>query len=227
MNKLSKIAVAVALAGASVSASAWWGPFNSWGNDGFGDGWFDFNVSARAHGRGHGWNRYYDSYGPYAYGPWVAPYGAYAPVTAPVYGITAEQQSALQEQHKAIAEQQQKALQQAVEAQRKLAEQIAAQQAKIAEQWQEKGVDPMRVDPFDSDDFFAFEPPALEEVPGMPLPEHVKKSLEESKTRRDEAIKEMQARREERMQQFEERRKEVFAEDAMPWAYAASQKKVM
>ena len=222
MKKLSKIAMAVALAGASVSASAWWGPFNSWGNDGFGDGWFDFNVSARAHGRGHGWSRYHDYYGPYAYGPWAAPYGAYAPATVPFYGMSEEQRSALPEQHKALAEQQQKALQQAVEAQRKLAEQFAAQQPRQPEQWQAKGLDRLA-----SDDFFAAEPPLMEEIPGMPLPEHVKKSLEESKTRRDDAIKEMQARRDERVKEFEERRKEIFGEDAMPWAYAAPQKKVM
>jgi hypothetical protein len=224
MNRLSKIAMAAALAGASVSASAWWGPFNSWGNDAFGDGWFDFNVSAHAHGRGHGWNRYYDYYGPYAYGPWAAPY---VPGAVPFYAMTEEQQNVLQEQHKAIAEQQQKALQQAVEAQRKLAQQFAAQQAKVAEQWQENAFDPMRVDPFAADDLFAAEPPALEDLPGMPLPEHVKKALEESKGRREEAIKEMQARRDERAKEFEERRKEIFGEDAMPWAYAAPQKKAM
>jgi hypothetical protein len=227
MNKLSRIAMAAALAGASVSASAWWGPFNSWGNDGFGDGWFDFNVSAHAHGRGHGWNRYHDYYGPYAYGPWAAPYGPYGPGALPVYAMTEAQQSVLQEQHKAMAEQQQKALQQAVETQRKLAEQFAAQQAKVAEQLQEQGFDPMRMDPLASDNLFAAESPALEDLPGMPLPEHVKKALEQSKTRRDAAIKEMQARRDERVKEFEERRKEIFGEDAMPWASAGPQNKVM
>jgi len=147
MNRFSKLALAAALVGASASASAWWGgPFSSWGDDFFGDGWGDFslNVSGGGHGWGRGYNRYYDYYGPYwgGYGPYgygapFAPYG-FAPA---VPALTEEQRAAATEQQKAFAEQQAQMLQQAVEAQRKFAEQFAAQQTKLAQQWQERAHD--------------------------------------------------------------------------------------
>ena len=116
MSRLSKLTAAVLLAGASASASAWWGgPFSSWAEDFFGDIGFSFNFSMSGTGRGVG--RAYDYYGPYAY-----PYEG-VPVPAQGYapaGLTPEQQ-------KALAERQAQALQQAVEAQRHFAEQLAAQ----------------------------------------------------------------------------------------------------
>ena len=93
MKRLLIAAAAAALMSAAVDANAWWGwpwggwsPWgNGWGNAWFGDGWFDFNLSMGAHGRG--WGRYYDyyapywGYGPYAYGhPYVLPYAPLASV---------------------------------------------------------------------------------------------------------------------------------------------------
>ena len=90
MNKIVKITAIAALLGASASASAWWGGpgSSSWGDNFFGDGFGDFNMSmntrASGWGRGHGYNHYAPHYGPYAYGPYGygAPYGV-API-APV-----------------------------------------------------------------------------------------------------------------------------------------------
>ena len=71
MKKTLVTAVLAGLIGAATNAQAWWGwpggwgPFgNGWGNDWFGDGWFDFNFSMGAGARGRGWGRYYDYYAP-------------------------------------------------------------------------------------------------------------------------------------------------------------------
>lgn len=83
MKKIATAAAIAALLGASAAANAWWGgPWSGYGDRGwmddfFGDGVFDFNMSAS--GRGSGYNRWYDrgyyGYGPYGYG---YPYGGYA-----------------------------------------------------------------------------------------------------------------------------------------------------
>ena len=84
MKKIATAAAIAALLGASATANAWWGgsPWGghgdrSWMDDFFGDGMFDFNMSAS--GRGSGYNRWSDrghyGYGPYGYG---YPYGGYA-----------------------------------------------------------------------------------------------------------------------------------------------------
>ena len=85
MKKIATAAAIAAMLGASATANAWWGGTGdrSWMDDFFGDGMFDFNMSAS--GRGSGYNRWYDrgyyGYGPYGYG---YPYGAYAaPYTHP------------------------------------------------------------------------------------------------------------------------------------------------
>jgi hypothetical protein len=97
MKKLLSAAAAAALLGAVTNVNAWWGwPFggwgpwnNGWGNDWFGDGWFDFNMSMGMGGRGWGRGRYYDYYAPYwgyPYGGWGLPYGypyTVAPVVVP------------------------------------------------------------------------------------------------------------------------------------------------
>lgn len=112
MKKINTALLALAMAAFSTSSGAWWGgPFSSWADDFFGDGWFSFSFSmgGGAHGRGDG--RYYDHYAPYGY-----PYGG---AYTPAYGYpeaTPEQQAEAQRQ-----------LQQAVEAQRRLAEQMARQ----------------------------------------------------------------------------------------------------
>ncbi len=76
MKKLMTAAAVAALMGVTSSASAWWGwgPGwwdRGWGDDWWGDGFFDFNMSAGAHGRG--WGRGYDYYGPW-WGPYAYPY---------------------------------------------------------------------------------------------------------------------------------------------------------
>jgi hypothetical protein len=71
MKKLLNLAAVAVLLGAAANADAWWGwpwggggPWGSgWGDDWFGDGWFDFSLSFGAGGRG--WGRYHDYYGPY------------------------------------------------------------------------------------------------------------------------------------------------------------------
>lgn len=113
MKTISKLMAAAVMTAASVSAQAWWGGPNSWNDGFFGDGGFDFHMSASAHG--NGWNRYHNGYAPY-YG--YAPYGATAPA------LSAEQQ-------KAFAEQQAQAFEQAREAQRQFAEQMAQSRPEI------------------------------------------------------------------------------------------------
>lgn len=96
MKKIAMAAALTALMGAG-SAQAWWGPWSpwggwgpwgdrGWGNDWLGDGWFDFNFSMGAGGRGWGrsWDRYhYGPYWGYPYHGWGAPY-AYPYAVAPV-----------------------------------------------------------------------------------------------------------------------------------------------
>lgn len=79
MKKMLTAAALASMMGAAANAHAWWGwpgggwsPWgNGWGNDWFGNGWFDFNFSMGAGARGRGWGRYYDYYNPY----WGNPYG--------------------------------------------------------------------------------------------------------------------------------------------------------
>lgn len=120
MKKIATLVAAAALSTVSMTASAWWGgPFNGLG-DGFGNGdaSFSMNFSGRSrfsgYGDGYGYNQPYYGY-PYQ--------GAYAPV-AP---LTEEQQQAMEQQQRAFAEQQAKAMQDAVEAQRKFAEEFTMQ----------------------------------------------------------------------------------------------------
>ena len=93
MKTIVRTTAIAALLAASASASAWWGGpgWSNWGDDFFGDGFGDFNMSMNTHtsgwGRGHGYNSYAPYYAPYAYGPYGygAPYGV-----APVAPTTAE-----------------------------------------------------------------------------------------------------------------------------------------
>jgi hypothetical protein len=179
MNKMTKLAVAAALIGASATASAW-----------------------------------SDSPQP----PYAVPFGAPA--------LTEAQQAAITAQQQAFAEQQTQRLQQAVEAQRQAAEQLTAHQQRMAQQWQER----MRFDPLRSDPFARLEPPAppamelpaLESPFGPPLPEHVKKAMEESNAyaqkrmdesnaRFEKARKEMTAAREAQIKAMQTRRQEHFS----------------
>ncbi len=208
MNKISKIALAVALAGASVSASAWWGgPFGGWGDDFFGDAGFDMSFSM--HGAGHGWGDYYDYYGPYGYPVW----GAVPPVYGYPAAMTEEQQKAMAEQQKAFAEQQAKALQQAIEAQRKLAEQI-----------QKGAATPVALDPFTRESTAdVFMPAQFQEMFKKSEEEHVK-SLEAMTARRDVFWKRVEARRKamkERMRRFEQT---AFPASTAPFAPFEAQK---
>ena len=106
MKKVATFSSAAVLAAAAAlamqPASAWWGDGPGWSR-GWGDGFGDFDFSAR--GRASGWGDYYDYYGPwwaypppYAYGgypgwggPWGAPYGA--PYAAPAPAAPAQGQS--------------------------------------------------------------------------------------------------------------------------------------
>lgn len=211
MHKLTQIAVAAALAGTTASASAWWGgPFNGWGNDWFGDGWFDFNVSMGAGGRG--FSRYHDGHGPWGY-PYGAPFwGAYAP---PVYGYphavvaTPEQQAALSEQQKAFAEQQTKLLRQAVEAQRQFAEQLAKSSQGVPAALPIGGVDPLSSDPF-----------------AMDVPPDFKAMMEQSDAAYKEAKERNQARRDAYWKQVKERRELMKTRQFSPLAPEGEKKTI-
>lgn len=176
MNKMTKLAVAAALIGASATASAW-----------------------------------SDSPQP----PYAVPFGAPALTEAQQAAITAQQQA--------------------------FAEQFAAYQQRMAQQWQER----MRFDPLRSDPFARLEPPAppamelpaLESPFGPPLPEHVKKAMEESNAyaqkrmeesnaRFEKARKEMTAAREAHIKAMETRRQEHVSR-ATPLAHQAPEKTVM
>lgn len=66
----------VALAAASFSVNAWWGPFGAWMQRFFGHAWFGsgFAHQTYVHPRWHAWN----AYPPYAYPAWgSAPWAAY------------------------------------------------------------------------------------------------------------------------------------------------------
>lgn len=202
MNKLTKLAVAAALVGASASASAWW-----------------------------------ESTQPF-YGEYPVPYA--------VPPLSESQQAAITAQQQAFAEQQTKMMQQAIEAQRKVAEQIAAQQAKLAQAWQERAKHPIAFDPMSSDPFASIEPPAppamempsVESPFGPPLPEHVKKAMEESNAyakklteqssaRFEQARKEMAAQRKALIEEMEIRRAEHVSSRPTPLAYRVPEKSVM
>ena len=127
MKKIATVISAASLAVISASASAWgWGDNgynNGWGNNGFGDGDFDgdfgfsMNAHGSGHGRGYGYNDYrgYNGYGPYGYAPYgYAPYGYGVPV-APAVEMTEEQKKAIADQQAKLAEDMQKAQQQAAE----------------------------------------------------------------------------------------------------------------
>ena len=89
MRKFSKVLGAAAIAGAAMTvgtAHAWWGggPWggypgsSSWGDNWFGDGYGDFNMSMSGGGHGRGWNRYNSYYGPWGYpGGWGGYPGGY------------------------------------------------------------------------------------------------------------------------------------------------------
>jgi hypothetical protein len=218
MNKMTKVAAAVALAGVTASASAWWGgPFSGWGDDFFGDGWFNFSFSA--HGSGRGWGRYYDYYGPWG-GPYGYPYAAaYAPVHTYPQVLTEEQQAALQEQQKAAAEQHAQMLQKAVEAQREVAEQVARQQAELVERMQSTGYDPMSVDPFAGLAPYGADPAAQHDAL---LPPDVKALIERSDAEYAKVKADAQARREAYQKRAEERR-QAIQERARDWRFSAEQ----
>lgn len=222
MTRFSQIATAVALAGVTASASAWWGgPFSGFGNDFWGDGGFSFSFSAR--GSGHGWGRYYDyygPYGPYAYGPYSHPYlGGYAPAT---YGYPLAMS---EERRAAVAQQQTTMLQQAVEAQRQFAEQIAQQQTALASQWQTAGYDPLSVDPFAGFDPFSSEPLAAS---GTFMPSYVKELIEQSDAEFEKAKARNQARRDAFQKRVQERREAMQQRipDFAPWAEQAADKSI-
>jgi len=115
MKRVTKAIAAVTLIAAAGAAQAWWnGPGygnNGWGNnnnmfgDMFGDGAFDFSMSARGNGRGYGngsgygYNNPYYGYAPYGY----APYGYGAPAAGPDYFKA--QQEAMQKHHEAMMKQ--------------------------------------------------------------------------------------------------------------------------
>lgn len=197
--------MAAALVTVSVSANAWWGggPWNNggWGDDWFGDGAFDFNISAR--GRGNGWGRYDDYYGPYG-SQGYAPYG-YGPVGYAAPGYAAPAQAMDQDQLKKMQEEQQKAMQQAMEAQRKYAEQFVQPQAdeSFGPGFSPAGHEGGFADPF---------APAL--------PQHIKDRIEKSragrgslndwKARREAGQKQFLERREAAMKEMDQRRKQMF-----------------
>lgn len=202
MNKISKMAAVVALAGFTASASAWWGgPFSGWGNDFFSDGGFSFSFSA--HGSGHGWGRPYDYYGPYGYPYW----GGYVPTTGYPYAVAPalsdEQVAAIEGQQKVYAEQQAQMLQQAVEAQRKFVEQMAQRQTSIGKQVQQGGYDPLSVDPLAGFDPFSMDPLAAND----PMtPAHLEDWIAQSDAEYEKAKAESQARREAFQKRVQERR---------------------
>ncbi|CAK0771196.1 putative Transcriptional regulator [Gammaproteobacteria bacterium] len=209
MRHLTKLTAAVVLATASLTANAWWGmPGHAFDDNFFGDGDFSFSVSMS--GRGSGWNRYADYYGPYGY----APYGAYVPVA-----LTAEQQKALQSQQKAWLDAHNQAVQQAVEAERQFMDQLA----KHPKAFSESANDPFLANldrgfgQLDQLDPFAKDPMALtfENDPSAPpLPAHIKERMEkaqaQAKAQREKALKEFSARREEVKKQIEARRKSLL-----------------
>lgn len=199
MNKITSIASAVVLASASMSASAWWG-----GDDFFGDGFFGFDMSMSAGGSGS--SRYHSLYGPYGWGPYAAPYGYGYPYpygyTAPTAteGTTAPaptySQFPGQPDPTTVANwyaEQQKAMAQAMETQRQFAEQVAADQARMAELMRPQ-VTPVSYDL------------------GRPsLPGYVSERLAEMETLREERMKEAETRREEMMKQIDAQREAALA----------------
>ena len=173
------------------------------------------------------------------------PLSAQPPVPYAVPPLTEAQQAAITAQQQAFAEQQTKMMQQAIEAQRQMAEQVAAQQAKLAQEWQERSRHAMAFDPMSTDPFATLEPPAppamempsVESPFGPPLPEHVKKAMEESNAyakkrieesnaRFEQSRKEMAAQREALIKAMETDRKERFARP-VPVAYRAPEKSAM
>jgi hypothetical protein len=161
------------------------------------------------------------------------------PFSAPA--LTEAQQAAISAQQQAFAEHQAQMMQRAVEAQRQAAERFAAHQQQMAKQWQER----MTFDPLNSDPFASIEPPApptlempsLESPFGPPLPEHVKKAMEESNAyaqkrmdesnaRFEKARKEMTAEREAMIKAMETRRGEHFSRPA-PLAQRAPEKSAL
>jgi hypothetical protein len=217
MKKLTSFAAVAVLAAASASASAYWG----WGGpyDGFsdflGDGAGDFNMgfSSRASSRVHG----------YGYGHDYPYYGGYPYAAAPVYGapvpsiggcgVSTEQQQAVAEQQKAMADQYAKA----IEAQRKAAEEMAARQAEAykqaieaqrqaAEQFQ-ANLPKISVDNYGAPSF-EIPRPAYRTV-SLEAPSFDRADLtKEIETRRAE----VEAMRAERMKEIEARRAEIQKE---------------
>jgi len=91
MTKLIKIAATMLLLTASASVYAWWDVTpndfaNDWMNGFFGDAEFSFHMRGNVFGNGYGRgnNYYYDrpyyGYGPYSYGPGIAPQAPFPPV---------------------------------------------------------------------------------------------------------------------------------------------------